>query len=166
MPTDTPRDEECDPFYSFGADGGASFAPLVRITDSSFPVPPITGQPTATGSFDARRSACYMGEYIAMAADANHFYYAWGDNRNTVVSAAYPGGRPDPDVYFTSEIASSTRSRSSDASTSAHAPTSTVSAGTTARRIRRGRLVMGRLPSITWETQPGGFKGTLATAEG
>ena len=43
---------------------------------------------------------CYMGEYIAVTADITNFYYAWGDNRNTLVTTAFPGGRPDPDVFF------------------------------------------------------------------
>jgi hypothetical protein len=41
-----------------------------------------------------------MGEYIAVAADTENFYYMWGDNRNTLVTAAFPNGRPDPDVFF------------------------------------------------------------------
>ena len=48
---------------------------------------------------------CYMGEYIAAVGDAHNFYYAWGDNRNTVTSAAWPAGRPDPDVWFELEVA-------------------------------------------------------------
>jgi hypothetical protein len=44
-----------------------------------------------------------MGEYIAVAADASSFYYMWGDNRNTLVTTAYPDGRPDPDIFFEAE---------------------------------------------------------------
>jgi hypothetical protein len=44
-----------------------------------------------------------MGEYIAVAGDATNFYYLWGDNRNTVVTAGFPLGRPDPDVFFEAE---------------------------------------------------------------
>ena len=89
-----------DVYTAFARDGGITFDPIVRVTDVSFPVPPLTGQPTATGNFDPSTSACYMGEYIAVAADTTSFYYAWGDNRNQVVSSAYPSGRPDPDVFF------------------------------------------------------------------
>jgi hypothetical protein len=89
-----------DVYSAISRDGGRAFDPLDRITDVSFPVPPLTDQPTQRGNFDPRRFACYMGEYIAIAADAERFYYAWGDNRDTVVSAVYPGGRPDPNVYF------------------------------------------------------------------
>jgi uncharacterized repeat protein (TIGR01451 family) len=46
-----------------------------------------------------------MGEYIAIAADSDNFYYLWGDNRNTLVTANWPGGRPDPDVWFDSQPA-------------------------------------------------------------
>jgi cysteine-rich repeat protein len=89
-----------DVYTTFSFDGGATIEPIVRVSDVSFPVPPITGQPTASGNFDPGRSACYMGDYIGITADADYFYYAWGDNRNTVVSATYPDGRPDPDTFF------------------------------------------------------------------
>ncbi len=89
-----------DVYTAFSRDGGATLDPISRITDVSFAVPPLTEQPTSTGNFDPGRSACYMGEYIAVAADGENFYYAWGDNRHTVLSNAYPAGRPDPDVFF------------------------------------------------------------------
>jgi len=89
-----------DVYGAMSRDGGRTLDPIERITDVSFAVPPLTGQPTRRGNFDPRRFACYMGEYIGIAADAERFYYAWGDNRNTVVSSVYPNGRPDPDVYF------------------------------------------------------------------
>ena len=91
---------DIDVYSALSRDGGASLEPIERVTDVSFAVPPLTGQPTASGNFDPGRSACYMGDYIAIAADADYFYYAWGDNRRTVVSATYPDGRPDPDVFF------------------------------------------------------------------
>jgi len=89
-----------DVYTTLSRDGGASFGALQRITDVSFPVPPINHQPAALGNFDPGRAACYMGDYIAIDADDTYVYYAWGDNRNTVVSSTYPDGRPDPDVYF------------------------------------------------------------------
>jgi cysteine-rich repeat protein len=94
-----------DVYATFSRDGGMTMEPITRVTDVSFPVPPLTGQPTASGNFDAARSACYMGDYIAIAADADYFYYAWGDNRHTVVSSTYPDGRPDPDVFFDRRLA-------------------------------------------------------------
>jgi hypothetical protein len=89
-----------DVYATFSRDGGATIDPIMRITDVSFGVPPLLGQPTGSGQFDPGFRACYMGEYIAVASDEDNFYYAWGDNRNTVVSANYPAGRPDPDVFF------------------------------------------------------------------
>lgn len=89
-----------DVYTAVSRDGGATWDPIERLTDTSFPVPPLSGQPTGSGNFDPNASACYMGEYIAATADATDFYYAWGDNRMTVVSPAYPRGRPDPNVFF------------------------------------------------------------------
>ncbi len=68
------------------------------MTNQSFGVPQLSP------NFDNRIATCYMGEYIAVAADAESFYYIWGDNRNTVTSTNWPAGRPDPDVWFESEV--------------------------------------------------------------
>lgn len=89
-----------DVYGTFSRDGGNSLDEIERLTDESFPVPPLTGQPSGTGNFDPGRAACYMGEYIAVAAGDESFFYAWGDNRSTLVTSSYPNGRPDPDVYF------------------------------------------------------------------
>ena len=86
-----------DVYKAFSTDGGATFGLIARVTAASFPVPPINP------NFDPGVVNCYMGEYIAVAGDATNFYYLWGDNRNTVVTAAFPGGRPDPDVFFEAE---------------------------------------------------------------
>jgi hypothetical protein len=88
-----------DVFKTFSRDGGATFDPLIRVTDVNFPVPPLNP------NFDPVIADCYMGEYIAIAADAKHFYYLWGDNRNTLITPNFPGGRPDPDVFFDSQRA-------------------------------------------------------------
>jgi uncharacterized repeat protein (TIGR01451 family) len=88
-----------DVYKTFSDDGGASFGSLVRVTDVSFGVPPINP------NFDVGVAQCYMGEYIAIAGDARNFYYLWGDNRDTVIDAAFPLGRPDPNVYFELEVA-------------------------------------------------------------
>jgi hypothetical protein len=42
--------------------------PIIRVTDTSFPVPPINP------NFDRAILPCYMGEYIAVAANADNFY--------------------------------------------------------------------------------------------
>lgn len=97
---DAPRNLLIDVYRALSRDGGATFEPIERVTSGSFPVPPITGQATNSGSFDPATSACYMGEYNAAAGDGSNFYYAWGDNRNRRTTALYPGGRADPDVYF------------------------------------------------------------------
>lgn len=89
-----------DVYRALSRDGGATFEPIERVTDVSFPVPPLAGQPNFTGNFDPATSGCYMGEYNAAVGDDSSFYYAWGDNRNTRVTQLYPGGRPDPDVFF------------------------------------------------------------------
>jgi VCBS repeat-containing protein len=86
-----------DVYKTFSRDGGATFDPIVRVTDVNFPPPPIRP------NFDPNIATCYMGEYIAVAGDADNFYYLWGDNRNTLVTAAFPGGRPDPDIFFEAE---------------------------------------------------------------
>ena len=62
-------------YATFSRDGGGTLDPLTRLSDVSFP--PIVVP------------YCYMGEYIAVAGDADNFYYAWGDNRDG-----------DPNVYF------------------------------------------------------------------
>ena len=93
-----------DVYATFSRDGGATLDPITRLTDVSFPVPPLSRQMTASGNFDPGTSACYMGEYIGVAADAENFYYAWGDNRDTVVSSHFPRGRADPDVFLTTVV--------------------------------------------------------------
>ncbi len=88
-----------DVYKAFSEDGGAGFGGLIRVTATSFGVPPINP------NFDSFVVRCYMGEYIAVAGDAHNFYYLWGDNRNTLVTTNFPGGRPDPDVWFDSQPA-------------------------------------------------------------
>ncbi len=90
-----------DVFKAFSIDGGATFDPIIRVTDVNFPVPPINP------NFDPGVVRCYMGEYIAVAGDAQNFHYLWGDNRNTLFTTNFPApnGRPDPDVFYESEEA-------------------------------------------------------------
>jgi hypothetical protein len=86
-----------DVYKAFSTDGGVTFGAAERVTNQSFGVPQLNP------NFDNRVRNCYMGEYIGVAADADNFYYLWGDNRNTVTNTAWPTGRPDPDVFFESE---------------------------------------------------------------
>ncbi len=81
--------------YFACSNDGIVWTPNRRITDSSFPVPPI-----CPSNFDNMIVKCYAGDYNNMIADEHYFYLTWGDNRNTVYSMFYPNGRPDPDVFF------------------------------------------------------------------
>jgi hypothetical protein len=74
-----------DVYKAFSEDGGSTFDPIIRVTDVNFAVPPILP------NFDVGIRSCYMGEYIAIAADTHNFYYLWGDNRNTLVTVNWPG---------------------------------------------------------------------------
>lgn len=96
---DTVNNLNTDVFKAFSTDGGATFGALQRVTNTNWGVPQLNP------NFDPAIANCYMGEYIAVAADAGRFYYLWGDNRNTVVNANWPAGRPDPDVFFETEAA-------------------------------------------------------------
>lgn len=98
---DAANNLQTDVYKAFSSDGGATFGADQRVTDVSFGIPQLNP------NFDPNIAQCYMGEYIAVAGDAHNFYYLWGDNRNTVTSAAWPApaGRPDPDVWFELEEA-------------------------------------------------------------
>jgi len=96
---DTVNNLNIDVYKAFSTDGGVTFGAIQRVTNQSFGVPQLNP------NFDSAITNCYMGEYIAVAADGGSFYYAWGDNRNTVTNANWPSGRPDPDVFFESEAA-------------------------------------------------------------
>jgi len=77
-----------DVFMTISTDGGASFGMNFRITEVSFPVPPLNP------NFDPLSSNCNIGDYIFMVADANSFYLAWTDNR--IITS----GVPDPNIFF------------------------------------------------------------------
>ncbi|HEV2712811.1 MAG TPA: hypothetical protein VGU26_06925, partial [Gaiellaceae bacterium] len=96
---DTANNLNVDVYKAFSTDGGAAFGALQRVTNAAFGVPQLNP------NFDPAIANCYMGEYIAVTADAGRFYYLWGDNRNTVTNVNWPAGRPDPDVFFESEAA-------------------------------------------------------------
>lgn len=91
---DAANNTATDVYTAFSTDGGATFQPIVRVTDQSFGVPQLLP------NFNPGAAQCYMGEYIAIDGSGGSFYYLWGDNRNTVTNANWPAGRPDPDVYF------------------------------------------------------------------
>jgi hypothetical protein len=88
-----------DVFKAFSTDGGVTFGAIQRVTNQNWGVPQLNP------NFDNAITNCYMGEYIAIAADAGRFYYLWGDNRNTITNVNWPAGRPDPDVFFETESA-------------------------------------------------------------
>jgi hypothetical protein len=50
--------------------------------------------------FDPIIAPGYMGDYIANVSVGGQSYFAWGDNRDVVTNALWPGGRHDPDVFF------------------------------------------------------------------
>ena len=91
---DATNNTNIDVYTAFSADGGATFQPIVRVTDVSFGVPQLNP------NFNPGAAQCYMGEYIAIDGSGARFYYLWGDNRNTVTNANWPAGRPDPDIFF------------------------------------------------------------------
>lgn len=91
---DVANNTNIDVYTAFSADGGATFQPIVRVTDVSF------GVPSLNPNFNPGAAQCYMGEYIAVDGSGALFYYMWGDNRNTVTNTNWPAGRPDPDIYF------------------------------------------------------------------
>lgn len=96
---DTANNLNTDVYKAFSTDGGVTFGALQRVTNTNWGVPQLNP------NFDPAIANCYMGEYIAVAADAGRFYFLWGDNRNTVTNANWPAGRPDPDVFFETEAA-------------------------------------------------------------
>ncbi len=91
---DVANNTNIDVYTAFSTDGGATFQPIVRVTDVSFGVPQLNP------NFNPGAAQCYMGEYIAIDGAGGSFYYMWGDNRNTVTNANWPAGRPDPDIFF------------------------------------------------------------------
>lgn len=94
-----PENLNIDVFMARSTDGGQTFEPNFKVTDRSFPVPPIG---TNGRNFDNLRSICYMGDYNQIAADNEAFYLVWGDNRMTIFTDRFPApnGRPDPNVFF------------------------------------------------------------------
>lgn len=91
---DAANNTNIDVYTAFSSDGGATFLPIVRVTDQSFGVPQLNP------NFNPGAAQCYMGEYIAIDGEGARFYYLWGDNRDTVTNANWPAGRPDPNIYF------------------------------------------------------------------
>lgn len=91
---DAANNTNIDVYTAFSTDGGASFQPIIRVTDVSFGVPQLLPH------FNPGAAQCYMGEYISVSGAGARFYYFWGDNRDTVTNVNWPAGRPDPNVYF------------------------------------------------------------------
>jgi hypothetical protein len=94
-----PNNLSIDLYMARSTDGGRTFERNFRVTDRSFPVPPIA---LNGANFDALRSICYMGDYNWMVADDVFFYLTWGDNRMTLFTERFPApaGRPDPNVFL------------------------------------------------------------------
>ncbi len=88
-----PDNFKIDLFRAVSTDGGQTFS-NERVTKESFGVPQLLP------NFNSVVSDCYMGDYNWMAAQGDHFYLAWGDNRNIVKTPEFPEGRPDPDIAF------------------------------------------------------------------
>jgi hypothetical protein len=65
-----------------------------RVTSAAFP------GVTTVPQFDPIIAFGYMGDYIAEVSVGGHLYFAWGDNRRSVVDFTFPQGRHDPDVFF------------------------------------------------------------------
>lgn len=91
-----PANFKIDLFKAISTDGGATWLNK-RITQASFGVPPLLP------NFNPITTDCYMGDYNSIAAVGTDFFLTWGDNTNTVISANFPMGRPDPDVAYASE---------------------------------------------------------------
>jgi Big-like domain-containing protein len=96
-----PTNNLIDVYKTFSRTGGATFVPITRVTDQSFEPPRLNP------NFDTFVFNCSHGEYISVAADATNFYYLWGDDRRRVTNPPlWPApGRPDPDVFFEREAA-------------------------------------------------------------
>jgi len=76
--------------FAVSTDMGREFY-VAKVSSVPFPVPP---------AYDPLRRPSYLGDYIALAADAEFFYLAWSDARDMVRTPNYPGGRPDLNIYF------------------------------------------------------------------
>jgi hypothetical protein len=83
-----------DVYATYSLNGGDSFLPPSRVTDASFPTPPLLPH------YDPIARQCHWGEYLAVATDAQSAYFLWTDNRGVVTNSEYPSGRPDPDIAF------------------------------------------------------------------
>ena len=82
--------------YISNSPNGKNFS-AGRVTTQSFPGVFTFPQ------FDPIIAFGYMGDYIAQATDGSRQYFAWGDNRNTIVNFLQPSGRNDPDVFYSSQ---------------------------------------------------------------
>ena len=74
-------------------DGGLTFTETT-VSDGGFPV--VQTNP----NFDPVIQDCYMGDYNWIASDGVTRYAVWGDNRTTIFTPGFPGGRNDPDIRF------------------------------------------------------------------
>jgi len=63
-------------YAALSYDNGNTWQPNVAVGDVLSPVPPLNP------NFDPYVLDCYMGDYDAVAIDANNAYIQWSDNRN------------------------------------------------------------------------------------
>ncbi len=76
---DPANDALTDVYAALSRDGGRTWGPNVRVTDTSWVYGPV----------DRAYSTGYHGDYDGLAYDAGTFYVSWSDERGS-----------DPDVYF------------------------------------------------------------------
>jgi hypothetical protein len=85
-----------DIYHSRSTDGGLSFGPNLRVTQTSS-LPAVGYDPVVNTN--------YMGDYIDLKAittatgPGSDFLLSWGDWRRVIVT--YGGVRPDQDAFFT-----------------------------------------------------------------
>ncbi len=58
------------------------------------------GIPRLRPNFDPAVRDCYMGDYNGSSGELTGIDMSWGDNRNTIVTPGFAGGRPDPDAVY------------------------------------------------------------------
>ncbi|MFZ8826547.1 MAG: hypothetical protein ACO2OT_06905 [Candidatus Caldipriscus sp.] len=79
-------------YYSYSSDGGITWSPSIRVSDTYFPFVERSGC-GGVGGVDYTND-CWPGHYIDAWADSNFVYVAWSDNRIVV------GGRNYWHIWF------------------------------------------------------------------
>ena len=89
-----PSNIDIEVFAARSTDGGQSFGPNLKVSDAAFEG---VGNNTQR---DPGVAACYMGDYMQLAAVSDGYVATWGDNRDMYPSIQGVGYRSDPNVYF------------------------------------------------------------------